>query len=486
MPSVVRFVDHSDVEVVVPGKLLPLALPDGLRVHRIRTAGSPELMLKSDRATTKFAGRLDIPYVTDGGAVDVAHLDVPPPVPWRWGDVAAMRAAASRLRLADPAGSSGLRQTEDARWLPASNVAWMALTRCSATARRLLVRWPSRTNSRVVSAPLEQPRGTELIDATESRLGIRIDLLRSGERVAPEVSIRRVGMTVPWTNRTLAAVAHQATRALRLAEAAGVLGEVPRTLTAPITALARLAQPPAPVADPPFSSWPPPFVDAYIACLDLLSSISVGGSKSGWVPLSDLWRLYELWLGERMLAILSRLMGPPSRLAGADDERIAVGWAGGSWELELRHPCAFTNNPREIVGSSWWSVSSRLDPDVGLLARSSAGTRCVLLDAKDRPRLTPGDVAAEASKYQWGIRRNAAPTLGVNAVILVSPYGGDEPYDRLHARHWVIHAHPNAPQLRAPGEIGMDLNSSFVRELLEAHLLLPPDAFIGAPWSAIR
>lgn len=389
-----------------------------------------------------------------------------------------MRSAVDRLNLADPAGASGLRRTDDAQWRPARDVAWSALTRCSSAARRVLVRWPSRTESRIVRSPLEQPRGSELIDATEQRLGLSIDLLAAGTRSAPEVTMRRVGSTVPWTNRTLAAVASRATEALDAAEAAGVVGEVPRSLVAPIRALSRLARPTLPAADPPFSSWPPGFIDAYLACIDLLSSVSIGGSKVGWVPLSDLWRLYELWLGERVLAILTRALGAPSWIGGATDERIAARWAADDWELELRHPCVFTDRPRSLVGSDWWSVSSRLDPDVGLLARTASGTTCVLLDAKDRPRLSPGDVAVEASKYQWGIRRDNATTLGVTAVVLLSPFGGDEPYDRDHANHWALHAHPNAPQGKAVGEVGMDICSPLLREIVETHLRVPPSAFI--------
>lgn len=479
MPARIRFADHTKSEVEVPGSLLPLVLPDGLRIHRVRTDEGPELTLRSDRTTSKFVGRLDVPYVGSRGRVQVAHLDVPPPPPWTWGDMATMRAAADRLDLADLAGATGLRRAEDTQWRPGRDIAWSALTRCSSAARRVLVRWPSRTKSRVVRSALEQPRGSELIDATEQRLGLVIDLITAGARSAPEVTMRRVGSSVPWTNRTLAAVASRAAEALDAAEAAGVVGEVPRSLVAPIRALSQLARPRLPAADPPFSSWPSGFIDAYLACIDLLSSISIGGSKVGWVPLSDLWRLYESWLGERVLAILTRVLGAPNWIGGAADERIAVRWVADDWELELRHPCVFTDRPRALVGSDWWSVSSRLDPDVALLARTASGTSCVVLDAKDRPRLSRGDVAVEASKYQWGIRRDSASTLGVAAVVLLSPYGGDEPYDRQHARHWALHAHPNSPPGKSPGEVGMDLSSPVVRDLVETHLRLPASAFLA-------
>jgi hypothetical protein len=125
------------------------------------------------------------------------------------------------------------------------------------------------------------------------------------------------------------------------------------------------------------------------------------------------------------------------------------------------------------MGAEWWSVSSRLDPDVALLSRTDVGTRCVLLDAKDRPHLTQGAVAVEASKYQWGIRRDDASVLGADAVILASPYGGDEPIDRGHAQHWAWHAHPNAPQQQAPGVVGTDISSAVIGALLVEHLELP-------------
>ncbi len=390
-----------------------------------------------------------------------------------------MRAAVQRLSLADPTGATGLRRAEDAHRHPSHDVAWASLTRCSSAARRALVRWPSRTETRIVRSPIEVARGTELVDKTERRLGLSIDVLAAGTgTVAPEVTLRRVGSMVPWTNRTLAAVASRVIDALRASESAGVTGQVPTTLIAPIRAMARLARPALPATDPPFSSWPPAFLDAYLACVDVLASVSVGGSKKGWVPLADLWRLYEMWLAERVLAVITRLLGTPTWISGPSDERVCVRWATRDWELELRHPCVFTNEARTLVGSRWWSVSSRLEPDIGLLARTPAGARLVVLDAKERQRLTAGDVAVEASKYQWGIRRDLEQTLGVQAVVLVAPCGGDEPYDRPHAQHWAIHGHPNAGQGMPPGEVGTDLCKEFVRGLLEDQLLIPQDAFL--------
>jgi hypothetical protein len=116
-----------------------------------------------------------------------------------------------------------------------------------------------------------------------------------------------------------------------------------------------------------------------------------------------------------------------------------------------------------------------------LISRTASGARCIVLDAKDRPRLTQGDLAAEASKYLWGIRRDDSSQFGVNAVVLVSPYGGDAPFDQDVAMQWSLHAHPHAPRGQAAGAIGMDLDSLAIRNLLADQLALPPDAFQARP-----
>jgi hypothetical protein len=118
-------------------------------------------------------------------------------------------------------------------------------------------------------------------------------------------------------------------------------------------------------------------------------------------------------------------------------------------------------------------VSSELEPDVALLANGPEGPRFVALDAKARGRLTPGDLATEASKYLWGIRRDGQDTMGVTAVVLVSPLGGDEPYDRKHAAQWTIHGHPHAPAGARVGTVGTDLSAAFFHSLLTERLGLP-------------
>ena len=93
----------------------------------------------------------------------------------------------------------------------------------------------------MVRSPLERAEEVGFIDATEAELGLSIDLLRSGGHVAPEVTVRRVSSTVPWTNRTLSAVATRVATFLTAAEGYGVVGEVPHSLAGPIRSMARLA-----------------------------------------------------------------------------------------------------------------------------------------------------------------------------------------------------------------------------------------------------
>jgi hypothetical protein len=472
VPARIRFIGHVDVYVDVPGVLLPLVLPSGLRLDRLRREGSIEIQLRPENLFSTFVGRLSVPHLV-GGRVRLAALDVPPPAPWSWGDIRTMLSAVRRLGLPDPASAGALHRGAVFARPSRHALAWEALNRCSSAASAALSRWPSRSVRHQVHHPLELSRGTELIDVTERQLGQGIDLLRAKDgRLAPVVTARRVRQVEPWTNRSIATVAGQVCQVVRSAKERSVFGEAPPALTAPIRALSHRSRPSVPVPDPPFSSWPPVFSDAYLASLAVLNATTEGGRQSGWVPLSDLWRLYETWLAERSLAILRRILGGPAWTA-SDAERVTCGWHGDGWELELRHPCTFTSKPRELVGCSWWSVSSELEPDVVLVANGPAGPRLVALDAKARGRITPGDLAPEASKYLWGIRRDHDSTFGVTAVVLVSPYGGDEPYNRAASAQWTVHGHPHAGPGAAPGMVGTELTAQLFLDLLIDKLELP-------------
>ena len=468
----VRFIGHVDVAVEVPGAALPLVLPAGLSIDRLVQGRVDEVLIRPTSAVSTFVGRLNIPYVKDR-TIRLASLDVPPPEPWGMGDLRTMLTSTERIRQNDLAGGGALHHTPHAsRYRSRDDLAWTALTRCAAAAQMTLTHWPSRTTTRNVRHPLELSRGIELIDATERQLGSRIDLLGTrGGRRAPTVTIRRVAQVEEWRNRALAAVTSQVCAMVRSVDSHKVFGDVPASLISPVAAVAYRSRPTQPIADPPFSSWPPVFVEAYSAAVAVLSTVRGGGNGRGWIPLADLWRLYEGWLAERVLGILTRLLGPPVPIAA--EGRVACAWSGDNWQLELRHPCPFTQHPRSMLGSTWWSTTSKLDPDVALIGSGPAGSRLVILDAKLRGRLLAGDLAAEASKYLWGLRKDSVGTYATQAVVLVSPFGGDNPYDVANARQWSIHGHPNAPRGRPAGQVGTDIDSALIKSLLVDQLSLP-------------
>lgn len=380
--------------------------------------------------------------------------------------------AVRSLAIESPASAGALHQTLARPVTSRYDLAWEALNRCSEAATAALARWPVRDHRRLTVHALELPRGTEVIDATERLLGHRIDLLKgTANRVAPTATVRRVASATPWRNRSLATVAGHVCHLVSTAEKLGSFGETPETVIAPVRALAYRAQPKLPVQDPPFSSWPPVFAEAYTAALAVLATMAQGGRRTGWTPLSDVWRLYEVWFAERTAAILKRLLGPPTWTS--DKDRVSAGWSRENWQLELHHPCRFGSQARQMVGRSWWSVSSELTPDVVLVADGPKGPRMVILDPKERGHLSRGELAQETSKYLWGIRRDNNFTLGTTAVVLVSPYGGDMPYDRDTAMQWSIHGHPNAPRDAEPGQVGTDINSDFFKSLLVDYLRIP-------------
>ncbi len=461
------------MSVDVPGAPLPLVLPEGLVLSRVVGSGLKEVLLEADSPASVFVGRLTIPTLVQG-RIRLCALDIPLPPPWRWGDIRSMLAAVQRLALDYPASVGGLHSTLARSVFSRSNLVWEALNRCSTAASAALTRWPSRDHRRMTVHPLELSRGTEVIDATERILGSQIDLLRGKlGRVAPMATVRRVGSAMPWRSRSLGAVAEHVCHLVAIAEEKGKLGESPEILIAPIRALAHRARPEIPLQDPPLSSWPPVLAEAYVAAHAVLGMVVQGGREIGWTPLSNIWRLYEIWIVERTVAILKRLLGPPTYTP--DEDRVSAGWSRGSWKLELYHPCRFGRQPQEMVGRTWWSVSSELIPDVVLVANSRDGPRLVILDPKNRGALSRGELAQEASKYLWGIRRDDNSTFGTTAVVLVSPYGGDRPYDPDSAMQWSIHGHPNAPQGVAPGQLGTDIDSDFFRSLLVDYLKIPID-----------
>ena len=470
MPTTVRFIDrYTDRRIDIPGTLLPCVLPAGLS---IRHQTGNEIRLQAKEPATAFAGRLPIPTLTRG-QVRVFGLTIPPPSPWHWGALRTMHASVRRLEL-DPShsGDSSRRAPSELEHSP-HDLEWTALSWCSATAAAALSHWPTQHVRREVTYPLELPRGAELIEATERRLGIEVGLLRGrSNRLAPSATVRRVGTVESWRSRLLAAVASQVCRTLRSVEGRRSFGTTPEPLIRPIRTLAQRSRPTASVADPPFSSWPPVLSSAYAAALAVLAIAAEGGRETGWVPLSDIWRIYEMWLAERTQAILCRILGPPVR--ASDENRVSLTWQGTNWLLEMRHPCTFTQNPKTIAGREWQSVSSSLEPDIVLVADGPKGPGLVVLDAKAHSdKLSAGYLAQESSKYLWGIRRDGMSIRGVTAVVLVTPKGGDEPFNRTVAAQWTIHAHPHAARDAHPGTVGTDLDSDFLKQLLVDQLGLP-------------
>ena len=383
-----------------------------------------------------------------------------------------MHASARRLGL-DPQSSGGTRPAPAELERSRHGLEWEALNWCSAAASAALTHWPTQKHRREIIYPLELPRGSEMIEATERRLGQTLDLLRgTGDQLAPVSTIRRVGAGNPWKSRLLAAVANQVCQAIRPAEGLSSFGVTPERLVRPIQALTQRARPAAPLKDPPFSSWPPILSDVYAAALTVLATSTERGRNAGWVPLSDIWRIYEIWLAERTSAILCRLLGQPTLMF--DKHRVGMSWQGTNWTLEMRHPCTFSQDPKEMAGSRWCSVSSQLEPDIVLVADGPMGPRLVVLDAKaSSDKLSAGYAAQESSKYLWGIRRDGTSIRGATAVVLVSPRGGDEAYCRSAAAQWTIHGHPHAVWQAKPGEIGTEIDSDFFRRLLRHHLGLP-------------
>jgi hypothetical protein len=467
----VRFEGVSEAVVDVPGRLLPLIPPPGIEVRR--SAGArDEVVLRRSDPFSAFVGRFSIPYVTENGSIDVTFLNVPPAEPWRWSDIQSMWSdllssgqapSASRAGGHSEVGIARVRHDRDA-------LDWLPLNACNAISRRLLARWPQVSGSKVALAPLESARGNELVERTEEWLGTRISLLtveHGEQRVVPEMTARRVADSGPWKSQALALVSGLVVRSARARGADPTrAGELPTHLLRPLEAVSQLARSSRGEVDLPISSWPPSFVLLYRYCIEALVMLQSHEPGNDWVPLADLWRIYEAWVALRVFNILESRYGVAD-IADGDGHRISASWQVGSCLLRMFHPHTFGGTPDDTFGVELRSVTSELEPDIVLSTSVGDVVRLAILDPKNRLSIDRGTLAVEASKYLWGIR-NDANELPVRCVVLVAPRGGAASIDPHLSGMSVAWAMPEQPAGPHQAEFGTSLSEALSRLLTEA------------------
>jgi len=467
--TLVRMEGREPLEVTVPGRLLPLVPPQGMDV-RVSRSATPQVVLRSTDPFATFVGRFPLPYVESDGTVDVSFLDVPPSEPWTADDVQVMWSTLLAHGLTPTAsrlgGQANVGIPEYQR--EPEGLEWLALNACNTTSRRLLSRWPMASATRRVLVAPETPRGVELITSTEVLLGTRIDLITTpSSRLLPERTLRRVSDSRVWQARALALVAALVVRSARRRAEQTEVGELPPHLVDALERVGRLANPQRGDVDLPMSSWPPSFVFLYHSCVSALVELQSQEPGEDWVPLADLWRIYEAWVAVQVFNLLRNRFGEGIPIEG-EAARVARQWEIGHVKLQMWHPCTFGPKRRLLGGAAWSSVSSELEPDIILVAQADDQTRLAVIDPKNRPVLRSGDLAVEASKYLWGIR-SSGTFPSVSHVALVAPLGGVQAYNPGVSRMEVVAAMPDRDGL--PPQRGRGLSDA-VDDILGSHLMV--------------
>jgi hypothetical protein len=302
------------------------------------------------------------------------------------------------------------------------------MQRTVSSASALLSRWPQRTRTIQRWLPSEMSGGLEDVVATERFLGSPVAPL-AGDPPRPGSTLRHFGGSESWRITAVVIVADALLRSLSAVETDLLSGEgreFCRHLMALLSQVRSASQSDRPLLDPPASTWPMPIRRFVAAGIAALTGLSANGAGRDWLPFVNIWRIYEDWLCERLLATAQRVLGPPT---GNDGLRLR--WDNDRGQVTLLIQPGFSTKGREVLGSRIFSVTSTsLQPDAVLagLPRGRRIPKLIAIDAKERGEINADELTSEASKYLWGLRldpgtaRSATPFM--SGVVLVSPAGG--------------------------------------------------------------
>lgn len=401
----------------------PLLLPPAGTVLAARHPGVQVLEpLGGAAAPDLLVGELPLVWWDPAArSVTVEFLDVPAPPPFGAADVEEMWGAllASPLPLTPSVMLQG--HGRGAATAAGQPLASAALPRALAGCRRLLRRWPANEKREIVWRPADMSGGREDLRVTE-RVAARRGGVVTAQGVIPDRIARRQRGAVPWTSGRLAGACGSLARYLRGAGLEGSEG----VLVGPLEMVAERAVPSGKAADPPISSWPAQATATFRAVIEACVGLAVAGRGEAFVPLSDVWRMYESWIALRALTALEGRYGAGELVAGA--AAWTCEWDLGGTVVRLHSQreigaapdASISAHPDGVV-----SVSSNLRPDATVSVWNQAGGQALIcIDAKRRIEQTSmdaADVASAASKYLWGIRSASDPTVfPVDKVLIVS------------------------------------------------------------------
>lgn len=342
------------------------------------------------------------------GASKVSFLELPPPPPFTFESVTVMW---NEVRDAGGTFSEPLRR--QALWHGAGggladvqqDIGLTDLMDVVTQSRSLLARPPLQDARGVVWRSPDLPGGREDMRLTERYC--RDWASQHGRRRVPLSSARVVPGTSRWTIASLSWLL------LQLAEAAEELLDsesMSGTLLTPIRLLGLELAPGASQLDRPVPSWPKEYQRLRDAVLRALLSALPGRGRDRSAPLARFWRLYEAWIGVQLLRELTDRLGQVPDTSGEPTD-ASIG-TSARWETSSRTTCVFSKveigrSPVELLQAprvQIRSITSKLIPDYLVVDYSDRGCSVHVVDAKYRSSSPDrGDMAAEASKYHWGL-----------------------------------------------------------------------------------
>jgi len=394
------------VATVVDREAEPVPLGGSWLRNRARVDGL-ELTLRGERleivagvGRDATCGDLRLPLLVDG-RVRAQTIVVPPPGEFTPDDVREMWRVAQR-RAARVLALGGSAVDGRQPHAPVEGLDWGMVARALELARQMLARWPRSSVTRGRMATVEQPIGREDAVATERALSAGASAAAIGVGGAP-VAEQAIYLTVrqePWHSGELAAALRSLLRTLR------DVGVSPQVFY-PLVESIRLAEHRQGIRDRPMSSWPSVASMLAVAArraVRVAARATSDGSLG--LPIVKLWKLYEDWVGERLLAEMVERLGPGSG-------RNPIRWQRGSLQVELHHQPQFEwPRAKRLCGVGWTAAAhGALRPDYVLAGRRGAHTVTWALDAKAMTVIEPDDVAEKAGKYLAALRPTGAVGL---------------------------------------------------------------------------
>lgn len=431
---------RAGVEVAsaeVPGHLLEIDLPKS--VTMCRPSSAVVQIVENGDPLLECCGRLTLPWVDKSGP-HVSYLDVPPPAPFTDDDVGVMWDARNRLSSERRPPTSGDVAWSELRAVFQGKIDWESLELAVAAARGLITAWPSRAEPAVEWRPVDQPGGRLLVGITE-RNAVSHGC-PAGSMRAPSLTARRTAVPHDRTLHALAAVS--AVLAKTVGDVLESLPEVRDSLSGLFRRVAHRSNPSKPLADPPPSTWPFVFAQAYSAILRALAVLEATGPGAGHSPLAELWELYQAWTAYALRQAICVELGPTQEgsIAGSSIGR----WHDGNGLIELHYQANIPAWPGSLtlLGQAYQAAIGALSPDLMLVWREGNECRVLVLDAKKRSaEMLADDLTVNASKYLWGVRRSEASDKvpAVEGAVMLAPLGGIRPNNRIGLAD-VYRAHP--------------------------------------------